>query len=88
MTTRPESSSKERTHRVVVGIDGSEGSNRALEWAAIEAARRGAVLEAHTSYGPGYEFITPEEVHMATQRVLIKLRTTSPTSPQASSSRE
>jgi nucleotide-binding universal stress UspA family protein len=70
MTTKQPSSIKEPTHRVVVGIDGSEGGNRALEWAATEAARRGAVLEAHTTYGPGYEFITPQEVHMAMQRVL------------------
>lgn len=30
--------------RVVVGVDGSPGSNRALAWAATEAARRGAGL--------------------------------------------
>jgi nucleotide-binding universal stress UspA family protein len=55
---------------VVVGIDGSEGSNRALEWAAAEAARTGAVLEAHTSYDPGYVFVTPQEVQHALQQVL------------------
>jgi nucleotide-binding universal stress UspA family protein len=31
--------------RVVVGVDGSVASERALEWAAAEATRRGAVLE-------------------------------------------
>ena len=70
MTTSTGPLDEAATHRVVVGIDGSEGSNYALEWAAIEAARRGAVLEAHTSYAPGYVFITPQEVHQAMQRVL------------------
>jgi len=70
MTTATASSGEPPDHRVVVGIDGSEGSNRALEWAAVEAARRGAVLEAHTSYGLGYEFVTPKEVHEAMQHVL------------------
>ena len=31
--------------RIVVGVDGSAGSARALEWAAREARLRGAVLE-------------------------------------------
>lgn len=34
--------------RILVGIDGSEGSRRALAWAAGEAAARGAVIEAVT----------------------------------------
>jgi nucleotide-binding universal stress UspA family protein len=33
------------TRRIVVGVDGSEGSKRALEWAAREARLRGAPLE-------------------------------------------
>src|SRR4051794_1334661 len=34
-----------QTHRpVVVGVDGSGSAYRAVEWAAAEAARRGAVL--------------------------------------------
>ena len=33
------------TGRIVVGTDGSEGSDRALRWAVREAARRGAVLQ-------------------------------------------
>lgn len=31
--------------RIVVGVDGSEGSNRALQWAAEEATLRSATLE-------------------------------------------
>lgn len=33
------------TGRVIVGADGSEGSRRAIRWAAEEARFRGAVLE-------------------------------------------
>ena len=33
------------TRRIVVGVDGSEGSKRALEWAAREARLRAAPLE-------------------------------------------
>ena len=33
------------TGRVIVGADGSEGSRRAIRWAADEARIRGAVLE-------------------------------------------
>ena len=56
--------------RVVVGIDGSEGSMRALEWAAGEAGRTGAVLEAHASYSPGYVFIAAHEVQESLQQLI------------------
>jgi nucleotide-binding universal stress UspA family protein len=41
---------------IIVGIDGSEGSRRALVWAAHEAALRQAPLTAITVYdpAPGY----------------------------------
>lgn len=70
MTTAKTPAGQAPSHRVVVGIDGSEGSNHALEWAASEAARMGAVLETHTSYDPGYVFITSQEVHQAMQHRL------------------
>jgi nucleotide-binding universal stress UspA family protein len=42
--------------RIVVGVDNSEGSRRALEWAVDEATRRGAHVEAvhvwHFPYVP------------------------------------
>jgi nucleotide-binding universal stress UspA family protein len=57
-------------HRVVVGVDGSRASYRALEWAAAEAARTGAVLEAHASYGSDYMFISNQEVEAAMKKVL------------------
>jgi len=34
------------SHLIVVGVDGSEGSRRALDWAAREAAERGGALRA------------------------------------------
>jgi nucleotide-binding universal stress UspA family protein len=57
-------------HRVVVGVDGSAASDRALEWAVAEALRTGAVLEAHTSYEPGYVFVSNDEVQMSMDKIL------------------
>jgi len=37
--------------RVVVGVDGSDGSRRALEWAYAEAEKRGASLEVVAAWG-------------------------------------
>jgi nucleotide-binding universal stress UspA family protein len=34
------------TYRIIVGVDGSEGGERALRWAAAEADRRGGTVEA------------------------------------------
>ena len=36
--------------RIVVGVDGSDGAQRALEWALEEARRRGAVLHVVTAW--------------------------------------
>jgi nucleotide-binding universal stress UspA family protein len=44
-----ESSGQDTTSRIVVGVDGSDGARRALEWAVAEARLRGARLVAvHT----------------------------------------
>jgi nucleotide-binding universal stress UspA family protein len=56
--------------RIVVGVDGSEGSRRALEWAAVQAVRTGMLLEIHTVYVPGYFFVTPDEVNDIAQKLL------------------
>ncbi|MDN5760924.1 MAG: universal stress protein [Microlunatus sp.] len=40
----------ETWRRVVVGVDGSEGSGRALRWAASEARAHGAELKVVTTY--------------------------------------
>ncbi len=56
--------------RIVVGVDGSPGSTKALAWAAVQAECTGAVLECHTAYEPGYVFVTKEEVHSSMERIL------------------
>jgi len=57
----------ERTPRIVVGVDGSDNSIRALAWAAEEARLRHAELEVvHAAgYGPWYDpdlLITQSEI--------------------------
>lgn len=37
-------------HLIVVGVDGSEGGRRALEWALAEAADRGGTVQAVTAW--------------------------------------
>jgi nucleotide-binding universal stress UspA family protein len=56
--------------RIVVGIDGSEPSERALDWAVTEATGRGAPLHLVTAWmfpmAPGYAFTaTVPQVHEA-----------------------
>jgi nucleotide-binding universal stress UspA family protein len=40
------------TYRIVVGVDGSEGSDRALRWAVKEAATRGGTVQAVAAWSP------------------------------------
>ena len=48
-------------HRIVVGVDGSDCANRALEHAAGEADRTGSLLQIVTVYNvlPSYGMMTP-----------------------------
>jgi nucleotide-binding universal stress UspA family protein len=39
-----------QSYRIVVGVDGSEGGIRALDWAVAEAARRGGTVVAVTAW--------------------------------------
>jgi nucleotide-binding universal stress UspA family protein len=39
-----------REYRIVVGVDGSEGGERALRWAVRESARRGGTVQAVTAF--------------------------------------
>jgi nucleotide-binding universal stress UspA family protein len=55
--------------RLVVGFDGSDGSRRALSWAADEARQRSAKLEVVRAWTPG-EFGTNEEMGTLTQKRL------------------
>ncbi len=50
-----------RSHRIVVGIDGSDASSVALDWAVSEAAVRGAPLEVVHAWVPTMT-VTPEGV--------------------------
>ena len=54
--------------RIVVGVDGSESSVRALQWAVEQAARDGAVVEAvhswHIPYAAGGLGGMPFDVQM------------------------
>ena len=66
--------------RIVVGVDGSEGSIAALRWAVEEAALRGAVVEAviafHVPYLGGAPampvLLDPQEFEEAARAVLDK----------------
>jgi nucleotide-binding universal stress UspA family protein len=55
--------------RIVVGVDGSEGSRQALRWAARQAGLTGAVLDAVIAWEYpalyGWAPIGPEEVDFA-----------------------
>jgi nucleotide-binding universal stress UspA family protein len=61
MTTEP---SRSVEHRIVVGVDGSDSSKRALAWAVRQAQLTGAVVEAITAwefpYATGYPVPMPD----------------------------
>jgi nucleotide-binding universal stress UspA family protein len=44
------------SRRIIVGVDGSEGSRRALRWAITEAAKEDAVIEAVTVWQSPFGF--------------------------------
>ena len=67
--------------RIVVGVDGSEGAQRALTWAVDEARRRGARVEVvhawHYPYLPTPPFAPPpgpgvDDIEVAARAVLDK----------------
>ena len=66
---------KGRTGRMVVGVDGSVGSRRALEWAADEARLRGASL--HVIYAwhmPALgATLDPEELEAAAEKAAERI---------------
>ncbi len=66
--------SDKSTHRIVVGVDGSECANRALDWAAAYANRTGSVLEIQTAYEPGYVHIAGDEVQRVMGRIVDEAR--------------
>ena len=86
MSSQPDSS-----HRIVVGIDGSPASTKAVEWAARQAELTGAVLEVlvtwewPTSYGwslpvpTGYD--PAHEAEQSLDKALEPIRKAHPPSP-------
>lgn len=63
--------------KIVVGVDGSEGSQKALQWAIEEAGRRDATVEALHAWEPGLTaglysgaVFTEESVQEAGEKVL------------------
>jgi nucleotide-binding universal stress UspA family protein len=64
--------SKEYT--VVVGVDGSEGGQRALRWAVREAARRGGMVQAVTAFTfdglDGADLTDPQRHHALAEQML------------------
>jgi nucleotide-binding universal stress UspA family protein len=56
--------------RVVVGVDGSNGSERASERTDLQAQRTSALLEIHTAYVPGVPCVSPDESSANSQRTL------------------
>ncbi|GAA0505177.1 universal stress protein [Paractinoplanes deccanensis] len=65
-------------HLIVVGVDGSEGGRRALEWAVREAGERGSAVQAVIAWSwDGLEFgpvtaTNPEEAKERATRLLTK----------------
>ena len=57
-------------HRIVVGVDGSDNADRALEWATIQAEGTGSLLEIHAAFGPAYVFLAPSEVEATTRQLV------------------
>ncbi len=74
MTEQPEgvNGAEVAAARIVVGVDGSVDSGRALDWAAKEAVGRGAVLDIRTFYEPGYTHITADEVQDTMDRIVAE----------------
>lgn len=55
------------THRIVVGVDGSEHSIAALEWAAVQAQRSGVALEIVAAFGPWYQYLSLSDADQCMQ---------------------
>lgn len=54
---------------MIVGVDGSEGSRRALRWAIAEAAKQGTALEAVTVWQSPSGFGDTMEAHLDESKI-------------------
>ena len=70
MASRAAPGSAVPVHRVVVGIDGSDASDRASPGPPQKRSRTGAVLEGHCSQGVGYLFTPRDEAQTASQKTI------------------
>jgi nucleotide-binding universal stress UspA family protein len=63
-----------KEYRIVAGVDGSEGGERALRWAVHEAVRRGGAVQAVTAFTfdgvDGSSLRYREQQHELTERML------------------
>ena len=71
----PEIEPTATVRKLVVGVDGSDGSTKALDWAIAEAVRSPASLELVTAWmfpmALGYVFAkTPDEVRQQVQQII------------------
>ena len=55
--------------RIIVGIDGSEGSRQALRWALAEAAKQDTVIEAVTVWQSPFGFGDTFGVHLDESKI-------------------
>ncbi len=71
-----------QTHRIVVGIDGSDGARRALEWAAAQARLTGALLEIVTVSGENHARADPRASRETSEKDVdeasVRARTVAP----------
>jgi nucleotide-binding universal stress UspA family protein len=71
-----------QTHRIVVGIDGSEGARRALEWAAAQARLTGSLLEIVSASGESHALADPHVSREAEEKDIgqasVQARTVAP----------
>jgi nucleotide-binding universal stress UspA family protein len=83
MDTEAVSGDANMPRRIVVGVDGSEHSMAALEWAATQAELSGTVLEIVAAFGPGYQFLSREDADQCMQGdvddALMRAKTFAPT---------
>jgi len=60
--------------RIVVGFDGSAGSQAALQWAIAEARLRGASVDLVTAYSMSYAALNPDVAHLDSESLLLRVK--------------